>query len=695
MLRSLTRLVRLLLAVLGGFALVSLCQFLVMGGQHNAQAARVFKTCHPAEVIIVRSRASTDTIFFNDVVTGSPGPLCRCADLVVDKTVNESTPNEGDEIVYAITVTNNGPRDVTWVQLTDELPSGVTYVSHTESQGNYTNNLWTVGGLAKTAYAILTITATVDIGTGGETITNTAHSLIADQTDPNPDNNEASAVITVAGTVTGADIAVMKTVNNRTPAPVDVITYTVTVANNGSEDATGVQLTDALPVGVIFGGYMASQGAYTNANGLWRVGNLVNTASAILTISATVDSGTGGRTITNTAHSLIADQTDPDPDNNEASATITVAGIVTGADLAVIKTVNNPMPAPGDVITYTITMTNNGPCNATGVQLTDALPAGVTYLSYSATQGTYNSADGLWEVGNVANNTNALLTIVATVEDGTSGTTITNTAHSLTADQPDPNLDNNEASVTINLIPSRYFIYLPIISEKYEPLACGPYFDDFSNPESGWATDDSGDVRTGYSESEEYFIDRQMAGMRIVQAPVHYSNQYTVEVDVRWGDIGYEYGLIFGQRGNADSLTYRFGVDTASRRYRLRIGSNQSGWGCVDQQSDPYCWIKLDSAAVVHPSGGSNQLRVECTGSTISIAMNPEENPAALWQDSGHNCRGKVGVFAQSSPQDPNALVYFDNFRVSCPSIVVALHATGSDGIYRVPTAFVESNYDK
>ncbi|MEW5959954.1 MAG: hypothetical protein AB1801_19715, partial [Chloroflexota bacterium] len=124
-------------------------------------------------------------------------------------------------------------------------------------------------------------------------------------------------------------------------------------------------------------------------------------------------------------------------------------------------------------------------------------------------------------------------------------------------------------------------IYLPIILKDYEPLICNSY--DFNTAPSGWLVDLEGEVKTGYTDNNaEYFIQRSVSGIRIVQGPVDYSTHYTVTVDVHWNDIGYEYGLIFGQIGDADSLTYRFGIDLENQRYRVRLGSvNDDKWECV------------------------------------------------------------------------------------------------------------------
>ena len=81
------------------------------------------------------------------------------------------------------------------------------------------------------------------------------------------------------------------------------------------------------------------------------------------------------------------------------------------SDLSVSKTVNNASPYENNTITYTVTLTNTGPENATHVSLTDSLPAGVTYVSDTRSQGTYNSGTGLWTVGDLINGDTATLAI--------------------------------------------------------------------------------------------------------------------------------------------------------------------------------------------------------------------------------------------------------------------------------------------
>ncbi|MBU0677235.1 MAG: DUF11 domain-containing protein, partial [Verrucomicrobia bacterium] len=119
-------------------------------------------------------------------------------DMIVGKTVDKLTPLEGETIRYTIKCWNNGPDYSTGSEVTDILPTGVMYVSHsTAGTFDPTTGVWQVGAVTKSGLGSLTITATVDPGTQGQTITNTATVTASDQADPNHGNDADSAIFTV------------------------------------------------------------------------------------------------------------------------------------------------------------------------------------------------------------------------------------------------------------------------------------------------------------------------------------------------------------------------------------------------------------------------------------------------------------------------------------------------------------------
>ncbi|MDX1999000.1 MAG: IPTL-CTERM sorting domain-containing protein [Thermoanaerobaculia bacterium] len=117
------------------------------------------------------------------------------------------------------------------------------------------------------------------------------------------------------------------------------------------------------------------------------------------------------------------------------------------ADLAVTKTMAPASPVLGQNVVFTITVSNAGPDTASGIQVADILPAGLTYVSDNG-GGAYNTTTEIWTVpGTIAAAGSASLQITATLD---TTDPIVNTA-TISASTPlDTNPGNNQASVTIN-----------------------------------------------------------------------------------------------------------------------------------------------------------------------------------------------------------------------------------------------------
>ena len=116
------------------------------------------------------------------------------------------------------------------------------------------------------------------------------------------------------------------------------------------------------------------------------------------------------------------------------------------SDLRVTKTVNNSTPLVGSNIVFTVTASNLGASNNSNVTVNDLLPSGYTYVSHTASTGTYVPGTGVWTIGNLNDQANATLTITAIVN---ATGNFTNTATiSTTSGIADPNTTNNTASVS-------------------------------------------------------------------------------------------------------------------------------------------------------------------------------------------------------------------------------------------------------
>ena len=412
------------------------------------------------------STTTTDPNHGNDSSTAFVTPLQ--SDLAVYKVVSDPEPNVGDTIEFAIGATNYGPADATGVVVTDTIPAGLTYVGPSQiinpnpSDGSIAENngtiTWTIGSLgagSTTAQQIpiFVYEVTVDAPSPAgipPTLQNDAH-IIGHEYDPDHSNNTDSA----SETPQYADLAVDKQVSNATPNVGDVLTYTITVTNNGKDDAENVFLTDTIKdisELSIVGTPVTSAGTFDPTSGVWDIGRVyVGTPATLVVQAKVVAPATGApQPIENTAAIGDTDpykpkQYDPDPNNNIATATATPQY----ADLRVIKNVNNPAPNVGSNIVFGIVVDNLGANQASDVEIIDVLPPGLTFVSASSTD--YNPGTGIWSVGTVdVGSANAkALQIEATV--AASGIW-TNEAEVSTTNPPnqfDPDLTNNKGSATI------------------------------------------------------------------------------------------------------------------------------------------------------------------------------------------------------------------------------------------------------
>ena len=117
------------------------------------------------------------------------------ADLSVEKSVADSNVDVGDSVTFAIAVLNQGPSDATGVEVTEQMPEGLSYLND-DSGGAYdpVTGIWEVPDLSDGKSATLRVTATAE---EKGRITNTAVITASDQADPYPDNDSDTALIRV------------------------------------------------------------------------------------------------------------------------------------------------------------------------------------------------------------------------------------------------------------------------------------------------------------------------------------------------------------------------------------------------------------------------------------------------------------------------------------------------------------------
>ena len=383
-------------------------------------------------------------------------PSILVADVGISKTVSAAPYIIGGTVTYTITVRNNSPESATNVLVNEQLNSSLRFLdfaaTRIDASGNATphtsvfhdevRGTFDIGVIGGRQSVVITLRATI-IAAG--TIPNTA-TVVANQPDPYPGNNTDTAPIIVPAIST--DLAVVKTITSPGPHNVGTkITYTITARNNGPDNATGVFVTDRLPLNSLRNPQITvSAGTtftYNDATGIfWNIGTLTPNATRTLTVTADIYAP-GNITNTATIGNTEAEQVDQVPGNNSSTVT-TPAEAVPLSDLSVNKVIVTPGPyALNQEVSYRLVVRNFGPDAATGVKLLDILPPALTFVGATMSQGSgsYNEQTRTYThlIGALANNATATLDIVVRIN--TTGSILNNAV--VSGDQVDPSQNNN------------------------------------------------------------------------------------------------------------------------------------------------------------------------------------------------------------------------------------------------------------
>ena len=210
------------------------------------------------------------------------------ADLSIVKTASESVA-AGGTLAYTLSVSNSGPSSAASVTVSDPLPAGMTHVSSSASQGTCSLAASTVtcalGSLANGATATVTITAQATFALAGTSVPNSA-TVSSPTNDDDPADNSSTHVVNVGP---AADLVFTKDAPASVPAG-GTLLYSLQVANNGPQAATGAVITDTLPAGLTFVSAVPTQGTCAAAGQVvtCAIGELANGAGAQVLLTVTV-----------------------------------------------------------------------------------------------------------------------------------------------------------------------------------------------------------------------------------------------------------------------------------------------------------------------------------------------------------------------------------------------------------------------
>jgi uncharacterized repeat protein (TIGR01451 family) len=349
--------------------------------------------------------------------------------LVLTKTVNATTAHPGDALEFTVHYENQGRGEARNVVLTDNFPSGLTFVSASDKATPVSGVLtWDLGNLAPGASNSKIIRATVPAGNYVPAVDITNRSEIAS------DTASTTASATVSVTALPA-FTVAKTVDRAHASPGDSLHYTLTVDKTGGP-ATSVTLLDLLSPNTQYvpgSANLAPSAASDIANGLlvWELSDLPEgTQSAVITFSAEIDPVLANGTPLNNQAALGATEVNAVL-SNVATTLVDSQPVLTVRKTASTAVLFSPTTASGDTadaITYTITVENTGNAVATGVTVTDTLPAGLL-IDPTSTTANVSGQTAAWAIPSLTPGAPVSYTIAARVaNDLPDGMLLRNTA---------------------------------------------------------------------------------------------------------------------------------------------------------------------------------------------------------------------------------------------------------------------------
>ena len=371
-------------------------------------------------------------------------------DLAVNKTANHQnkTYNYGDNVEYVIEIVNNGPGIATDIIATDNLPEGLKFINANVPGGwtlSISNNKITINGekLANGEKVLITI-----IAKAAKSNTTLINNIKVNGTgfDSNISNNNDSETIKITPLV---DLAITKVVDNANPLFDSIITYTITVVNNGPDASTDVVVKDIWPANGLK--FITSTGTYNPATGIWNVGELGSNEIATLTITAkttAVGKFENKVSVNGTGY-------DSNLSNNNASVNITVPdcvilNITKVATGGIVSEEPNKEVIAGEKITYTVIVSNYGPSVATNVYLTDLFNADeLLNMEYNSNGNWVKYNNGI-ALGDIDVNEAVMILFRATVNHSTRG--LINNTVKITTDIKDArgNFESNETVKAID-----------------------------------------------------------------------------------------------------------------------------------------------------------------------------------------------------------------------------------------------------
>ena len=299
------------------------------------------------------------------------------ADLVFSKDAPAHVP-AGGQLLYSLQVTNHGPQAATGVELTDNLPDGITFVSAAPTQGSCSAAgqavSCAIGDLPPGAGAQVLLTTTVAPGLAGTSVSN--HAAAASGTpdaDPSSNGDDATTTVDAAAAALG-NLTVAKTADAGGSALLgQPVAFTIRVANESDRTAHGVVAVDQPSAAVTVDSVRPERGGCAGLT--CRLGDMLPGEVVLIHVVMTPQQ-TGPL-----SNSVVVYSDDGDGAAGGNTDDVDLQVVAVPATLTLRKTADKRSVKAGKSAWFTITATNTSTSAASAVSVCDIPAADTAFVT--------------------------------------------------------------------------------------------------------------------------------------------------------------------------------------------------------------------------------------------------------------------------------------------------------------------------
>jgi uncharacterized repeat protein (TIGR01451 family) len=332
--------------------------------------------------------------------------------LGISKKASTDPVKAGEDLTYTVSYQNNGEGEARGVKIKETYDSNITFISSDPVPDQGSDNLWTIGTLAKGASGEISIRVNVKPTVKNGAVLNNLVKITGDE------NQTSLASTNTTVEVLLPELIINKTASESAISPGGILTYRITYKNTGRGNATNVNITDILDKNVeLVGSNPEATRSWVDTSGqihLWW-------SSEVLS-SETFEPGRSGSI---EIAVRLSDRADLPKDiynlykisSDQADGSFYTLRTEVLRTLTVEKTADKTSSYPGQMVNYTVNISNPSDLDAEEVVAIDRLPSDMDYVGASPEPAQANETTLVWHLGKMPAGTTTTIKLSARIKE--------------------------------------------------------------------------------------------------------------------------------------------------------------------------------------------------------------------------------------------------------------------------------------